>query len=60
MFKIVATLCFNIEEEGISIMAEEQICCLFIRGIPSLLIAACGWLFSVFSVYCYTQKLDVT
>jgi len=56
----VATLCVDIEEEVMSIMAEKQVCCLFIRGIPSLLIAACVWLFSVFSVYCYAHKLDIT
>jgi len=56
----VATLCVDIEEEGISILAEEQVCCLFVRGILSLLIAACGWLFSVFSVYCCIHKPDVT
>jgi len=57
----VATLCVDTEEGGISVMAEEQVCFLFIRGIPSLLIAAFMLLLlNVFSLHCYTHKLDVT
>ena len=57
----MATLCVDTEEGGISVMAEEQVCFLFIRGIPSLLIAAFMLLLlNVFSLHCYTHKLDVT